>query len=92
MASPGRYTVWHDGYPDFPVPQRLRAVEHTGRVLMSCQVTDIDFAWELTAEGDATTITVAVELPDREAGRLDGQREHLTASLVALARLAEGRR
>lgn len=89
VASPGEYTIWHEGYPDFPLPQRLRTVQHVGRVVMSCQVTDIDFLWQLDEDGDATTITVVVELPERESARLAGQREHLVASLAALARLAE---
>jgi uncharacterized protein YndB with AHSA1/START domain len=93
VASPGRYTIWQDGYPDFPMPQRLRTVEHAGRVVMSCQVSDIDFSWQLTGDGegdaDGTTIVVTVALPGRESGRLAGQREHIGASLAALARLAE---
>ena len=24
VASPGGYTMWPDGYPDFPMPQHLR--------------------------------------------------------------------
>jgi uncharacterized protein YndB with AHSA1/START domain len=88
----GEYTLWHDGYPDFPIPQRLRAEGSTGRVVMSCQVSDIDFAWQLGDDGDDTTITVTVELPQREAHRLVGQREAIAASLTALARLAETQR
>ena len=42
------YTVWPDGMPDFPMPQIMRTDRVNGRVLMSCQVTDIDFAWQLT--------------------------------------------
>ncbi len=89
VASPGDYTIWHEGYPDFPVTQRLRTDDRAGRVVVSCQVSDIDFTWQLAEDGDATTITVAVELPAREADRLDGQREQISASIAALARLAE---
>ena len=56
---------------------------------VSCQVSDIDFTWQLAEDGDATTITVAVKLPAREADRLDRQRELISASIGALARLAE---
>jgi hypothetical protein len=71
------------------VTQRLRTDDRAGRVVVSCQVSDIDFTWQLAEDGDATTITVAVELPAREADRLDGQRELISASIAALARLAE---
>jgi uncharacterized protein YndB with AHSA1/START domain len=92
VTSPGEYTIWHDGYPDFPMPQRLRTDGGAGQVVMSCQVSHIDFTWQLAEDGDATTIAVAVALPDRESGRLEGQREHIAASLAALARLAEAGR
>ena len=87
----GEYTLWTDGYPDFPMPQRLRT-DQPGRVVMSCQVSDIDFIWQLADGGDDTEITVTVALPDREAHRLDGQRALISTSLTALARLAEARR
>ena len=64
----GEFTLWPDGYPDFPIPQRLRADDRAGRVVVSCQVSDIDFTWQLADDGDGdgddTTITVAVELPE----------------------------
>jgi uncharacterized protein YndB with AHSA1/START domain len=88
----GEFTLWPDGYPDFPMPQRLRADDRAGRVVVSCQVSDIDFTWQLADDGDDgddTTITVAVELPEHEAHRLAGQRALIAASLTALARLAE---
>jgi hypothetical protein len=71
------------------MPQRLRAEQHAGRVTMSCQVSDIDFAWQLAEVADGTKITVRVDLPEAEAHRLDGQRELITTSLAALAGLAE---
>jgi uncharacterized protein YndB with AHSA1/START domain len=90
-GAAGEYTLWQDGYPDFPMPQRLRADDHPGRVVMSCQVSDIDFTWQLADDIDHTAITVTVDLPDREAHRLDGQRAAISTSLTALARLAEAR-
>jgi uncharacterized protein YndB with AHSA1/START domain len=87
----GEFTLWPDGYPDFPMPQRLRADDRAGRVVVSCQVSDIDFTWQLADDGDDTTITVTVELPAHEAHRLAGQRALIATSLAALARLAEAR-
>jgi uncharacterized protein YndB with AHSA1/START domain len=45
------YTLWPSGYPDFPMPQRLRADRANGRVTISCQVSNIDIAWQLAAVG-----------------------------------------
>jgi uncharacterized protein YndB with AHSA1/START domain len=85
----GGYTQWTSGYPDFPMPQQLRADRANGQVTVSCQVSDIDFSWQLAEWGAGTTIEVRVEIPEAEAFRLDGQREIIEASLQRLAALAE---
>jgi uncharacterized protein YndB with AHSA1/START domain len=85
----GAYTMWPDGYPDFPMPQRLRSDRAEGRVVISCQVSDIDVTWQIGEEAEGSSVTVHVELPVSEAHRIDGQREAITTSLRALSRLAE---
>ena len=82
------YTLWLEGYPDFPVPQLLRGDRAEGRVTISCQITGIDFVWQLAEDGPGTRIDVRVALPDSEADRLDDKRENITASLARLATLA----
>ena len=85
------YTMFPDGYPDFPMPQVLRTSQNEGLVTISCLVSDLVFEWRLEPADDAsgTRIRVHVEIPEAEAGRLDGQREVISSSLTALARLAE---
>jgi hypothetical protein len=83
------YTVWPDGMPDFPMPQIMRTDRVNGRVLMSCQVTDIDFAWQLAEDGDGTGITLRVTAAEPKAPVLAEKRPSLAASVVALAALAE---
>ena len=83
------YTAWMQGDPDFPWPQQLRGDRAEGRVTISCQLTDIDFVWQLIEDGPDTRIDVHVALPDSEVHRLDGGREMITASLARLAILAE---
>jgi len=87
--GPDRYTLWPTGYPDFPMAQRLAADAPTARVTVSCQVSDIDYMWQLAELGAGTAIEVRVELPDAEAHRLADQREAITASVARLAELAE---
>jgi uncharacterized protein YndB with AHSA1/START domain len=87
----GDFTMYPDGYPDFPMPQELRTDREGGRVTISCLISDIVFEWRLEAVGehdDGTRIGVHVEIPEAEAHRLDGQRDVLSASLRALAALA----
>jgi uncharacterized protein YndB with AHSA1/START domain len=87
--APGQFTQWPAGYPDFPMPQELRTDRASGRVTVSCQVSDIDFFWQLAEAGTGTRIHVSVNLPDREAHRFDGQQQVIKESLSRLATLAE---
>ncbi|WP_445184355.1 SRPBCC family protein [Pseudonocardia sp. Cha107L01] len=88
-TEPDEYVLWPTGYPDFPMPQRLRGSRAEGRVTISCQISDLEFSWQLTPDGDGTLIQVTVALPEREAHRLTGQREVITTSLGRLAQLAQ---
>ena len=88
-TEPDEYVLWPTGYPDFPMPQRLRGSRAEGRVTISCQISDLEFSWQLTPDGDGTLIQVTVALPEREAHRLAGQREVITTSLGRLAQLAQ---
>ncbi|MGH4017111.1 MAG: SRPBCC family protein [Pseudonocardiaceae bacterium] len=83
------YTAWMQGDPDFHWPQQLRADRAEGRVTISCQVTDIDFVWQLVQDGPGTRIDVHVTLPNSQAHQLDSEREIITTSLARLATLAQ---
>jgi uncharacterized protein YndB with AHSA1/START domain len=87
--GPDGYTVWQQKHPDVPWPQQLRGDRAEGRITISCQVTDIDFVWQLAEDGSGTRIDVHVTLPDSEAHRLDGKREDIATSLSQLATLAK---
>lgn len=86
----GSYTMYPDGYPDFPMAQVLDTAREQHRVTVSCLVSDLRFEWGLEplGDGDATRITVDVEIPEAEAARLESQREAIRASLAKLADLA----
>jgi|ERR1700722_5166840 hypothetical protein len=86
----GDYTMFPDGYPDFPMPQTLDSSHENGTVRISCLVSDLCFSWRLRPAGTGTEISVHVEIPDREAARLDAQREIISQSLTRLAGLAAG--
>jgi Activator of Hsp90 ATPase homolog 1-like protein len=85
----GQFTLWPAGYPDFPMPQKLRVDQADGRVIISCQVFAIDVVWQLAEAGAGTSIHVNVTLPDSEAHRLDGQHHLIEESLRRLTTLAE---
>jgi uncharacterized protein YndB with AHSA1/START domain len=83
----GDFTLYPDGYPDFPMPHTLQA-DGNG-VTISCLTSDIVFEWRLEEHGAGTRIAVHVEIPEYEAHRLDTQRGMVSASLRSLAALAE---
>jgi uncharacterized protein YndB with AHSA1/START domain len=88
VTAEAEYTMYPDGYPDFPMPQLLDTRREEQRVTVSCLVSDLRFEWHLAPEGSGTLITVDVEIPDAEAHRLDTQREVISESMRRLAELA----
>jgi hypothetical protein len=92
VEGPGKYTMYPEGYPDFPMAQLLNTARDQQRVTVSCLVSDLRFEWRLEPDGDGTRITVDVEIPESEAHRLDSQREIITTSMKQLAALAADRR
>lgn len=84
----GEYTMYPEGYPDFPMPQQLR-VSGSG-VTISCLISDLVFEWRLAPldGGAATSITVHVGIPEAQAHRLAAQQDVISRSLSRLAALA----
>ena len=88
VTGESEYTMYPDGYPDFPMAQLLDT-ERTGhRVTVSCLVSDLRFEWRLEPAAEGTRITVDVEIPQSEAHRLESQREVISTSMRQLAALA----
>jgi uncharacterized protein YndB with AHSA1/START domain len=86
VGDDGDYTMYVEGYPDFPMPQSLQRADN--QVTISCMVSDLVFEWRLQAVDNGTRISVHVDIPEREAARLDMQREIIAASLRRLGELA----
>jgi uncharacterized protein YndB with AHSA1/START domain len=88
VEGEGRYTMYPEGYPDFPMAQLLDTERRDGRVVVSCLVSDLRFEWRLEPDGEGTMISVDVEIPEAEAHRLDTQRDVIRESLQRLASVA----
>jgi uncharacterized protein YndB with AHSA1/START domain len=85
----GDVTLWLEGYPDFPLPQRIHTAADEHRVVVSCTVSDLVFEWRLEPVENGTRIRVHAEIPEREAARVAPQREVVASSLRRLSALAE---
>ena len=88
-GAPGEFTQWPTGYPDFPMPQKLRADQANGRVIISCQVFAIEMVWQLAEAGAGTSIHVSFTAPESEAHKVDSQHQLFEESLRRLTALAE---
>jgi uncharacterized protein YndB with AHSA1/START domain len=88
VGGEGQYTMYPDGYPDFPMAQLLDTQRDSQRVTVSCLVSDLRFQWQLESDGTGTRITVEVDIPDAEAHRLESQREVISESVRRLATVA----
>jgi uncharacterized protein YndB with AHSA1/START domain len=88
VRDQNEYTMYPDGYPDFPMAQLLDTQREQQRVTVSCLVSDLRFEWRLEPVGEGTLITVDVEIPDAEAHRLENQRQIIQKSLRRLAGIA----
>jgi hypothetical protein len=82
------YTMYVEGYPDFPMPQTLDASRDDSSVKISCMVSDLVFQWHLEPVDCGTKISVHVDIPESEAARLDMQRDVITSALRKLGTLA----
>ena len=84
----GAVTRYLDGWPDFPMPTSV-AAGRDGAIVISCLRSDIVHEWTLSPHPDGCEVRVRVELPEREAGRIDAQRREVGGSLTGLVALAE---
>lgn len=90
VGEDGGYTMYPDGYPDFPMAQLLDTRHDGHSVTVSCLVSDLRFEWRLEAleGGERTRIRVDVEIPESETARLESQKQTIRSSLSSLAALA----
>jgi len=86
----GSYTIYPDGYPDFPMAQLLDTAREQQRVTVSCLVSDLRYDWllEPLEQSAGTRISVDVEIPEAEAARLENQQQTIRESLANLAELS----
>jgi uncharacterized protein YndB with AHSA1/START domain len=94
----GTVTRYTREWPDFAYPTAVVQPLPTGRedgqvaagtVRISCLLSDIVHEWTLSPHPDGCEVRVRVELPEREAGRIDAQRTEVGGSLAGLVALAE---
>ena len=81
-------TRYKSGWPDFAYPTAVTR-SGDGAVTISCLKFDVTQEWRLEPHSDGCAVSVRVELPERDAGRIDEQRAEIGASLTRLVALAE---
>jgi uncharacterized protein YndB with AHSA1/START domain len=86
----GEFVFVQEDVPDFPIPHQLRARREEGSVVISCLLHDLEFAWRLEPldDGQATQISVHVQIPESKLRLLDRQKSVIRSSIQRLAALA----
>ncbi len=85
----GTVTRYMEQWPDFAYPTDVATHRNGAGVTISCLLSDIRHEWSLAPDPAGCIVAAHVELPDDEAGRLDGLRAETEASLTRLIALAE---
>jgi uncharacterized protein YndB with AHSA1/START domain len=85
----GAVTRFDQRWPDFAYPANVTTRREEGRVVVSCQLSDIVHEWILEPAPGGCALLVRVEVPAEEAGRLEDQRADVRESLARLVARAE---
>jgi hypothetical protein len=85
----GTVTRYTREWPDFAYPTAVARPGPDGTVRISCLLSDIVHEWTLAPHPDGCAVRVRVELPEREAHRIEDQRQEVSGSLEGLVALAE---
>jgi uncharacterized protein YndB with AHSA1/START domain len=93
----GTITRYTREWPDFAYPTAVvrpngqpgGQVATAGTVRISCLISDIVHEWTLAPHPEGCSVRVRVELPEREAARVEDQRREVGGSLAGLVALAE---
>lgn len=67
----GVVTRYLHGWPDHPMPTRVRPGAATGPVVISCLVSDIEIVVALEPHPAGCAVRITATVPDGEADRLD---------------------
>jgi uncharacterized protein YndB with AHSA1/START domain len=84
----GDITRYMAAWPDFAYPTRVSRGED-GRIVVSCLLSDIVHEWTLEPAPAGCAVRVRVEIPEKEADRLEAQETEIRTSLARLVARAE---
>jgi Polyketide cyclase / dehydrase and lipid transport len=76
-------------WPDFAYPATVSPDPSSGRVVVSCLLSDIVHTWSIDPSGSGCQISVVVTIPDAEADRADDTADVVRQALSALVSEAE---
>jgi uncharacterized protein YndB with AHSA1/START domain len=86
----GAVTRYDRRWPEFAYPANVTTRREEGRVVVSCQLSDIVHEWVIEPSAGGCALLVRVEVPEEEAARLEDQRRDVRSSLARLVARAEG--
>ena len=76
-------------WPDFAYPATVSADPSSGRVVVSCLLSDIVHTWSIDPDGSGCQIGVVVTIPEADSDRACGTADVVRQALSALVSEAE---
>lgn len=92
LVEPGEgsaLTHYDAHWPDFAYPATFSSDPSSGRVVVSCLLSDIVHTWSIDPRGSGCQISVVVTIPAAEADRAGDTADALKQALSALVSEAE---
>jgi Polyketide cyclase / dehydrase and lipid transport len=75
--------------PSVPVPTRIRAEAECARVMISCQIADVEWEWALEPADAGCRVRLDVRLSEEEADSFEKLRRDMRTSIGRLVAAAE---
>lgn len=91
-AGPTEVTRYDARWPDFAYPTSVIRDAATGRVVVSCMLSDIVYEWGIEPRDPGCRVTFHVAIPEAEAARVPAVLDNLNTALSALVKAAESAR
>jgi len=88
QGADGSVNRYMAAWPDFAYPTNISSAKAGQRIVISCQLSDIEHEWSLAPHVEGCLVRARIEIPEAEAARLPmihGETSRSIDNLVACA-------
>jgi hypothetical protein len=88
-TTPGGVSHYDARWPDFAYPAAVSTDAASGRIVVSCMLSDIVHTWSIQPHPPGCTVSVEVTIPDAVGDRIEQALADTRTALAALVACAE---